>query len=251
MGIGDQLKELTKNKMAMLGVGAAAVLGLVVLARRSSSGGSGGLAGTTDSGATPYQQPGTYPNTYGTDLASALGNLDSQYAQQLDAFSGQLTSVQSALASLQTSGSAVTVPNTANYNPSYTGTGTTHPTPTNGTGTSFGGGGTTAAALPPVTTPAVPAAGTATPAQPASTVTVPTTTTLPAGYGWFATGGSTYTADSIARRFGISLQTLQKLNPSYNIKSGTTVIGKNLPVRVRSNAAPWDLAAYRKVNNIK
>ena len=56
-------------------------------------------------------------------------------------------------------------------------------------------------------------------------VTVPTTTLLPAGYGWFATGSSTYTADSIARRYGISLDALKEMNPSLKITSASTVIG--------------------------
>jgi len=80
----------------------------------------------------------------------------------------------------------------------------------------------------------------------------PVATTKPAGtqrlapgYGWFATGSKTYTTDVIAKRYGITAAQLLALNPSLK---GKTTVAKNTPVKVRSNAAAWDLAAYRKVN---
>lgn len=71
---------------------------------------------------------------------------------------------------------------------------------------------------------------------------------LPAGAGWFATGSKQYTAQSIANRYKISVESLKTLNPGLKITSGSTKIGKNLPVKVRSNAAPWNLEAYRRFN---
>ena len=70
------------------------------------------------------------------------------------------------------------------------------------------------------------------------------TSALPPGYGWFDTASSSYTADSIARRFGISVATLA----SYNGWSGTTASTKippNTHVKVRSDAGPFDAAAYK------
>ena len=237
------VKALLHNKKALYGVGGAAALGGVALYRRKKATGSTSSSTTApaDSGGTSsqqqYQQPGTYPNTYSTDLAGALGNMDSQYASAVQGYQSQLTGVQTALASLQGSGGAVTAPDTTHYNPTYTpGTWTTP-------------------ATPQATAPAPTPAGTTTPQN---SVTVPTTTpaqaaapaaaTLPAGYGWFDTGIETYTLDSIARRFGVSDATLIGMNPSLSGKSASSVIGKSTVLKVRSNAAPFNLAAYKKVN---
>jgi hypothetical protein len=222
MPFGQQLQALLHNKKALYGMGGAAALGGIALYRRKKATGTGTSSGTSSS--TPYTPAGTYPNTYGTDLASALGNLDQGYSAQLQDYKGQLSQVQTALAGLQTSGAAVTAPDTANYHPSYTPTQSGTP------------------ATPAAPTPTTPAA-----TAPAA-VTVPTTTTLPAGYGWFDTGAAAYTLDSIARRFGISDATLISLNPSLAGKGGNYVVGKGVPVKVRGNALPFNLAAYKKVN---
>jgi len=74
-----------------------------------------------------------------------------------------------------------------------------------------------------------------------------TSTSLAPGYGWFATGGKTYTVDSIAKRYGITSQALVSLNPSLQ---GKSVVPINTPVKVRNNAAPWSLSAYRSVNHL-
>lgn len=71
---------------------------------------------------------------------------------------------------------------------------------------------------------------------------------LSPGYGWFATDKKTYSADAIASTYGISLDALSKMNPALKITSGSSIITRNTPVKVRSNAARWNLAAYRRVN---
>ena len=244
MAFADQLKQLTHNKKAMLGIGGAGAVGLFVLYKRKASTGSTSTSGTTasttdgTSSTVPYTSASTYPNTYSTDLASALGNMDSNYASAVQGYQQQLTSVQSALASLNGSGGAVTTPDTTSYNPSYTPpAATSSGSSSSSSGSSFGGGGAAQAS-----------AGAS-----QSGVTVPKTTpaqqaTLPAGYGWFDTGQETYTLDSIARRFGISDATLVSLNPSLTGKTGSAIVGKSQTIQVRGNAAPFNLAAYKKVN---
>lgn len=95
------------------------------------------------------------------------------------------------------------------------------------------------------TTPAPSGGGGTTPAPSGSGGT--TTKLLAPGYGWFATGGTTYTVDSIARRYDLTKDQLLALNPSLK---GKSTVPLNSPVKVRSNAAAWDLAAYRKVNHL-
>lgn len=68
---------------------------------------------------------------------------------------------------------------------------------------------------------------------------------LQPGYGWFATSNKrTWTTAQVARKAGISEWALLQINPG--MKRG--VIRQNTPVRIRNNAAPWNLAAYRRVN---
>ena len=74
------------------------------------------------------------------------------------------------------------------------------------------------------------------------------TSTLPAGYGWFDTGGDTYTATSIANRYNLTLTQLQSYNPGMTIGAGSQIIGKDTPVQVRGNAAPVNQSAYQTVN---
>jgi len=112
------LRKWLRNKPAMAGVGAAAAIGGYVLYRRKQT--TGSTSSPSTSTTTPYTTASTYPNTYGTDVASALGGLDSQYAGQMQGFQAQLGDVQTALAALQTAGPAVQAPDTTNYAPSYT-----------------------------------------------------------------------------------------------------------------------------------
>jgi hypothetical protein len=104
----------------------------------------------------------------------------------------------------------------------------------------------------PAVTPSTPITSPETPSVISSImpVTVKKSTILPSGAGWFATGSKSYTADSIARRYQISVDMLKALNPNLHITSPSSKIGKNLPVKVRSNAAPWSLADYRRFNKI-
>ena len=67
---------------------------------------------------------------------------------------------------------------------------------------------------------------------------------LAPGYGWFATGGASYTAQAIATRYGLTLDQLRTMNHGL-----PDIVPRNTPVKVRSNAAPWDLDAYRRVNS--
>jgi Fibronectin type III domain len=69
---------------------------------------------------------------------------------------------------------------------------------------------------------------------------------LPPGYGWFYTAGSTYTAGSIARRFGISVAELSSLNGWTGV-ADSTGIPKNTAVKVRGNAGTFNLAAYKSL----
>ena len=68
--------------------------------------------------------------------------------------------------------------------------------------------------------------------------------TLPPGYGWFDTASSSYTADSIARRFGISVASLASYN-GWSGTTGSTKIPPNTHVKVRSDAGPFNAAAYK------
>ncbi len=72
--------------------------------------------------------------------------------------------------------------------------------------------------------------------------------TLPPGYGWFATGRTRYTAASVARRYGLGVAGLAALNPGLRITRGSQVLPLNTPVKVRSNAGPWSLAAYLRLH---
>ena len=78
----------------------------------SSSGGAGtssGSGGGASSGGVADGSGGstTYPNTYSTDLATALGNIDSQYAGQVQQFQQQLGSVQNSLSTITAAGAGV------------------------------------------------------------------------------------------------------------------------------------------------
>lgn len=120
MNLPPQLEELLHNKKALYGVGAVAGVALLARARAKKTGSTAqaatGGAATTSTGAGAASSggvadgssgPTTYPNTYGTDLATALGNIDSQYAGQVADFNSQLGTNASALAALQTTVNAL------------------------------------------------------------------------------------------------------------------------------------------------
>jgi len=76
-----------------------------------------------------------------------------------------------------------------------------------------------------------------------------TAKSLAPGYGWFATGSNkNVTLAQLASKYGTSVDALKKLNPSYTSYGANTKLPVNKPIKVRSNASAWNLAAYRKVN---
>lgn len=99
-----RIRALAGNRWAVAGVLGAAGLGAYTLLRgRSStpapassagtageSGSAGGVAGT-----------GEFPNTYATDVAGAVGNVDGLYAERLAEFQTQLGSDFDALEAMQ------------------------------------------------------------------------------------------------------------------------------------------------------
>lgn len=116
MNIPPELSKLAHNKAALGGLGAAAVLGLYIKHRSGKTSLSSGSTASTGSTAPAAASGGvadgssgstTYPNTYGTDLATALGNIDSQYAGQVSQFNDQLGAVQSSLTTLTAAGAGV------------------------------------------------------------------------------------------------------------------------------------------------
>lgn len=95
-----------KRGAAVAGVGAVALVAFVLSHRGSRSVGSASSrsAGTTAPAPeteTPYAVASTYPNTYATDLASALGGLDSRYAENLATWQKQTGSTTDALKAAQ------------------------------------------------------------------------------------------------------------------------------------------------------
>lgn len=115
MNLPPDVVKILHNKAAVAGVGGVAALGLYVAHKNKTSTGSTAssssaapssttAAGQTSSGgvADGSAGPTTYPNTYGTDLATALGNIDSQYAGQVQQFNSQLGTTDAALTALQT-----------------------------------------------------------------------------------------------------------------------------------------------------
>lgn len=89
--------------------GVAGVAGLAfVLSHRSSRSASsktsrisGGTAPASETD-TPYAVAQTYPNSYATDVASAVGSLDSRYAENLAAWQKSTGSTTAALKAAQT-----------------------------------------------------------------------------------------------------------------------------------------------------
>lgn len=105
-----RLQGILGNRWAKLGLVGAVGLGALSLARRGPGGGAdpdpgSDIAGDTD--ATSVGAGGsaaaTYPNTSSTDLATAVGDMDSRYAEQVAGFSTQLGTDHEALTALQTS----------------------------------------------------------------------------------------------------------------------------------------------------
>lgn len=96
-----RIRGMASNKWAMAGLVGAAGLGAVALTRRNSGPDPGGDGVEEAGGASIGAGPVTYPNTYETDLAAALGDIDSRYADAVGEFAGQLGTDQDALEALQ------------------------------------------------------------------------------------------------------------------------------------------------------
>lgn len=101
-----QLAAFAHNPLALGGAAAVTGLGLWHLHKTKAAGGATGT-GTVATGsvaATGSDVGGaaTFPNTSATDLATAVGNLDGKYADQVAAYGAQLSSVDTSLAALGT-----------------------------------------------------------------------------------------------------------------------------------------------------
>lgn len=93
------LKALTKNKPAMIGLAGAAGLGLYVLYKRKQTTGSTSSQPTTTA-TTGTGAVGTFDSS-GTDIATWLGNYSGNLQNQLDAYQQQLTDALSGLQQVQ------------------------------------------------------------------------------------------------------------------------------------------------------
>jgi LysM repeat protein len=85
------LRALTRNKPALIGVAGAAGLGAVVWWRRRQGGSDTGTTTTTGSGVQSQAGGGVFDST-GTDLATAIGNLGAGLQQQLQDYTNNLPS---------------------------------------------------------------------------------------------------------------------------------------------------------------
>lgn len=102
-----RLRGLTSNRWAVAGLVGAAGLGGLVLLRGGGPGGADGPtqeAGEMAAASAGGQQ--SFPNTYATDLASAVGDLDSRYAEDLAVFAGTQTAAIAAAEALNKKQSA-------------------------------------------------------------------------------------------------------------------------------------------------
>ncbi len=96
-----RVRALAGNRWAMAGLAGAAGLGVYALVRRGGSSGGASAPAASSGEAAAFTAPSTYPNSYATDLAAAVGELDSRYAEDLAEFSGQLGSDIDALEAMQ------------------------------------------------------------------------------------------------------------------------------------------------------
>lgn len=97
-----RLRGLRGNKWAMAGAAGAAGLGGIALLRRGHGAAASGTAAAGDASTTSAGAggQGQFPNTYQTDLATAVGNLDARYAGEVADFAGQLGTTSTAVATL-------------------------------------------------------------------------------------------------------------------------------------------------------
>lgn len=211
-------RALLRDKRMLAVVAAGGLLGAVALIRKGAGGQASDAAATTTQG-TGYSVGAL--GTYSDGGIGAYNNLQTSMDNRLGQFQDQLSLVQEQLEGLRPAGTSSS--GTAGTTPTATSTKPATPTGTTGS----------------IGKPAVGKAAPVATAKPAATQK------LAPGYGWFATGGQTYTVDAIAKRYNITTAQMLTLNPALK---GKKTVAKNTPVKVRSNAAAWDLAAYRKVN---
>jgi hypothetical protein len=93
MPIPGNLKELLHNKPALLGVGAAGAVGLVVFLKHRGSAGSSNTAAAAQTTGTGAGGVATFDST-GTDIASFLGDYSSRLDDQLGGYIQQLKDAQ-------------------------------------------------------------------------------------------------------------------------------------------------------------
>lgn len=105
--LGAQLRALTGNRWAMAGLAGAAGLGAVALARSRGAKGDGsalgaGTGATADAGdvAGAAFTGQSFPSTSATDLAVAVGDLDSKWADELAGYSAAAAATATSLAAL-------------------------------------------------------------------------------------------------------------------------------------------------------
>lgn len=117
MQLPPALAALAHNRPALIGVlGAAGLGGVALIRRRKAAAGNTPTAQTAAAGAAASGDgtaigaggvgAGTFPNTYQTDLATALGDLDSKYAGQVATYAAQLGTDEDALSKLSATSAA-------------------------------------------------------------------------------------------------------------------------------------------------
>jgi len=92
------VQAILRNKWALAGVGVAAGAGLLTLARRK---GDPQANSTAEDNASMGAGSAQFPDSGMTDLATALGDIDSRYAEQVGIFRGQLATDHAALLAMQ------------------------------------------------------------------------------------------------------------------------------------------------------
>ena len=104
------LAKFTHGKPALYGAGALGLGGIWLYRRNHAAAGTAPTAAAAQTGGDLASGTAGFPNTYQSDLANALGDLDSKYADQVAAFQGQLADEQTQIGKLSGPTSASTAP---------------------------------------------------------------------------------------------------------------------------------------------
>lgn len=207
------LRSLVRDKRLVAVAGVGVLAGAFVLLRGRGAGGgssSTSLPGGTPVGSGVGTSLGT-ADTLSSDVASTLSAFSADQQATMTAFADSITDQLDLISTRQPATPATSAASTSGTVSSKLSGATVS-----------GGKATTAAAAP--------------------------ARTLAPGYGWFATGSKTVTLGEGAKKYGTTTAALQSMNSKLKGLSATSALPKNTPVKVRSNAGAWDLAAYRKVN---